>query len=40
MTRNLTGFTEYGHFFPGEFLKQSTPGKSINFWTGGLDIRF
>ena len=39
-TRNLTWFTEYGHFFAGDFLKQSTPGKSINYWTGWLDIRF
>jgi hypothetical protein len=39
MNRNLTWFTEFGHFFPGEFLKQSTPGKNINFWTGWLDIR-
>lgn len=40
MNRNLTWFTEYGHFFPGEYLKQSTPGKSINYWTGWLDVRF
>jgi hypothetical protein len=40
MTRNLTWFTEYGHFFAGDFLKQSTAGKSINYWTGWLDIRF
>jgi len=40
MTRNLTWFTEYGHFFPGKFLKQSTPGKNINYWTSWLDIRF
>ena len=40
MARNLTWFTEYGHFFAGDFLKQSTPGKSINYWTGWLDIRF
>jgi Alginate export len=40
MNRNLTWFTEYGHFFAGDFLKQSTPGKSINYWTGWLDIRF
>ena len=40
MTRNLNWFTEYGHFFAGDFLKQSTPGKSINYWTGWLDIRF
>jgi hypothetical protein len=40
MTRNLGWFTEFGHFFPGEFLKQSTPGKDINYWTSWLDIRF
>lgn len=40
MNRNLTWFTEYAHFFPGEFLKQSTPGRNINFWTGWLDIRY
>jgi Alginate export len=40
MNRNLTWFTEYGHFFAGDFLKQSTTGKSINYWTGWLDIRF
>ena len=39
MNRNLTWFTEYGHFFPGEFIKQSTPGRNINYWTGWLDIR-
>jgi hypothetical protein len=39
MNRNLTWFTEYGHFFPGDFLKQSTPGRNINYWTGWLDIR-
>jgi hypothetical protein len=40
MNRNLTWFTEYGHFFSGDFLKQSTPGKSINYWTGWIDIRY
>jgi hypothetical protein len=40
MTRNLTWFTEYAHFFPGEFLKQSTAGTNMNFWTGWLDIRY
>jgi Alginate export len=40
MTRNLTWFTEYAHFFPGEFLKQATPGSNTNFWTGWLDIRY
>ena len=40
MNRNLTWFTEYAHFFPGDFLKQSTPGTNMNFWTGWLDIRY
>ena len=40
MTRNISLFTEYGHFFPGEFLKQATPGRNLNYWTGWLDIRY
>jgi hypothetical protein len=40
MTRNLTWFTEYGHFFPGDFLRQATPGRNLNYWTGWLDIRY
>jgi hypothetical protein len=40
MTRNLGWFTEYGHFFPGDFLRQATPGKNLNYWTGWLDIRY
>ncbi len=40
MNRNLTVFTEYAHFFPGEFLRQSTPGRNINYWTLWLDIRY
>ena len=40
MTRNLTWFTEFGHFFPGEFLKQATPGRNLNYWTAWLDIRY
>jgi hypothetical protein len=40
MSRNLTLFTEYAHFFPGEFLRQSTPGRNINFWTGWLNLRY
>jgi len=40
MTRNLSWFTEYGHFFPGEFLKQATPGRNLDYWTGWLDIRY
>jgi len=40
MTRNLTWFTEYAHFFPGEFIRQSTAGRNINYWTAWLDIRY
>ncbi len=40
MTRHMTWSTEYAHFFPGQFIKQATPGHSINFWTGWLDIRY
>jgi len=40
MTRNLTWFTEFGHFFPGDFLKQATPGRNLNYWTAWLDIRY
>jgi len=40
MTRNLGWFTEYGHFFPGDFLRQATPGRNLNYWTGWLDIRY
>jgi len=40
MTRNLTWFTEFGHFFPGAFLKQATPGRNLNYWAGWLDIRY
>jgi uncharacterized membrane protein YoaK (UPF0700 family) len=40
MDRNLTWFTEFGHFSPGEFLKQATPGRNLNYWTAWLDIRY
>jgi hypothetical protein len=40
MTRNISWFTEFGHFVPGEFLKESTPGRNLNYWTGWLDIRY
>jgi hypothetical protein len=39
INRNLTWFSEYGHFFPGEFLKEATPGRNLNFWTGWVDMR-
>ncbi len=38
--RHMTLFTEYLHFFPPEFLKQSTVGRNINYLTEWLDLRF
>jgi hypothetical protein len=40
INRNFTWFTELAHFSPGEFLKQSTPGHNLNYWTAWLDIRY
>jgi hypothetical protein len=40
MTRNIIWFSEFGHFSPGEFLKQATPGRNLNYWTAWLDIRY
>ena len=40
LNRNLTLFTEYAHFFPGDFIRQSTEGRNINYWTGWLDVRY
>src|SRR5260370_15072465 len=40
VNRHVTAFTEYLHFFPGQFLKQSTAGRNINYLTEWLDLRF
>jgi Alginate export len=38
--RHTTVFAEYLHFFPGNFLKQSTPGRNTNYATWWLEYRF
>lgn len=38
--RHTTVFGEYMHFFPGDFLKQSTPGRNINYATWWIEYRF
>jgi len=38
--RHTTLFAEYLHFFPGAFVKESTPGRSINYATWWLEFRF
>jgi len=40
VNRHTTLFAEYLHFFPGEFVKQSTPGRAINYATWWLELRF
>ena len=40
MTRNVSWFSEFGHYFPGDFIKQATPGRNLNYWTAWLDIRY
>jgi len=38
--RHFSFFTEYSHFFPGGFLRQSTPGRNINYMTEWVEYRF
>ncbi len=40
LNRHLTFMMDYEHFFPGEFLKQSTAGRSVDYFTAWLDFRF
>lgn len=40
MTHHVRWFTEFGHFFPGSFLKDATPGRNLNYWTAWLDVRY
>jgi len=35
MNRHVTLFAEYLRFWPSQFLKQSTAGRHIDYWTGG-----
>ncbi len=39
-TRHLSGSLAYEHFFTGEFLKQSPPGRSLNFIAPQLTYNF
>jgi alginate export protein len=38
--RHITVFGEYLHFFPGDFLRQSTPGRNLNYTTYWAEYRF
>jgi hypothetical protein len=40
INRHTAFFTEYLHFFAGDFLRQATAGKDINYWTGWIEFRY
>jgi hypothetical protein len=40
LSRHLSGSLAYEHFFAGEFLKQSAPGRSLNFISPQLTYNF
>jgi hypothetical protein len=40
VNRHTTFFAEYLHFFPAEFLRQSTQGRNINYVTEWIELRF
>jgi Alginate export len=40
INRHVTAFSEYLHFFDGQFVRQSTPGRNLNYVTEWLDFRF
>lgn len=40
LTRNLTATAVYAHFFAGDFLKASPPGKDVNFVSVWMTFRF
>ena len=40
INQNVTFSAEYMHFFPGQFIKQSTPGRDINYVTAFVDVQF
>jgi len=38
--RHLSLRLDYGHFFAGDFLKQTTPGKDVDYFSAWLTFRF
>jgi hypothetical protein len=40
INRHFTFMLDYEHFFPEAFLKESTAGKSVEYFTAWLDLRF
>ncbi|HKB91005.1 MAG TPA: alginate export family protein, partial [Opitutaceae bacterium] len=40
LNRHLTLTADYAHFFAGDFLKQTTPGKDVDYFSTWLTFRF
>jgi len=40
LNRHFTLTADYAHFFAGDFLKQSTPGKDVDYFSAWLTFRF
>jgi hypothetical protein len=40
LDRHFTFTAEYAHFFAGDFLKQTTPGKDVDYFSAWVTYRF
>ncbi len=40
ITRHFTAAAVYAHFFAGEFLKETPPGKDVNYFSAWITLRF
>ena len=40
LTRRFTLTADYAHFFAGDFLKQTTPGKDVDYLSAWVTFRF
>jgi hypothetical protein len=40
LNRHFTLTADYAHFFAGDFLKQTTPGKDVDYFSAWLTFRF
>jgi len=38
--RHFTLTADYAHFFAGDFLKQTTPGKDVDYFLAWITLRF
>ena len=40
VNRHLLVSAEYAHFFAGDFLKETTPGKDVNYFSAWVTFKF